>query len=205
MKKVLLLFISLLLFSSCSNEDSIVINEMDNTAEVEDTLEDNVEVDESQASTESEIDGRIIPDEPNQTFMVHGQTERVAQAVSHGTCWNDECNIEPTNPREKVLNEARIVVDKGEEITINMILPLEIYSEEDSNNRSNLIYPYEYELIHFSFHDEEGTVVDTKPGAKQYEFTAPEEKGTHFYLLHVIWDEGMTKHVYYGFALYVKE
>lgn len=143
------------------------------------------------------LEGRTIPHTPNQTFML--STEEMAMnAIVHGMCWDEEeCDLTPTNPKEKTLSDARLIVDQGQELVIHMI--------QNPGDFSNSHYPLQFELIEFRFNDEEGTVIDAKPGSHTYQFTAPDEVGTYFYLLHVLWDEERTKQVYYGFSLYVKE
>lgn len=115
---------------------------MEDGSELEEEAEDPVTDEESEEVPSGE---RIIPEEPNQLYMVrgemHGDSQFVAEAIPHGTCWNenvdDECDIEPTNPREKVLisiGSALLAVEQGEEMMVQMMIPLEMYSSEEEED-----------------------------------------------------------------------
>lgn len=195
---------ALMILSGCVTDIARVPGEGEQETEFTDSNEDEDTISEdktmNQEDEETEgraMEGRTIPHTPNQTFMLSTE-EMAVSAIVHGICWDEEeCDLTPTNPKEKTLSDARLVVNQGQEISIHMI--------QNPGEFSNSHYPLQYELLQFRFNDEEGTVVDAKPGSHMYPFTAPDEVGTYFYLLHVLWDEDRTKHGYYGFSLYVRE
>lgn len=153
---------------------------------------------------ESEVaanDEEDFLDQPHREIHVFNKTDQSALAVLQGVCWNesgdDDCDVKPTNPQDDVIdNHYRLVVEKGEQIVIDI----------PSQNPEELsIVPKRVELIQFNYHDEEGTIIASGPGYRQYVFNAPEEERTYFYLYHVIWNETETKRAYYGFSLHVRE
>lgn len=162
--------------------------------------EDYEELPMKEETSEVASEEKNVPDNPFQNFQASTGRDAVTLLL-RGICWpetvDEECNLEPTNPRESVLTDQRLMVDKGEEILIGFNQTLENYNPDH--------HPHRYELIQYRFHDEEGTILfSVEPTDRHISYKAPKEEGTYFYLLHVIWNESETKRVYYGFSLYVK-
>lgn len=142
----------------------------------------------------------LIPESPNEDIdiWIHRGSE-VVKPNNIGVCWNESveenCTLKPKNPKNEITTEARLLVSMQEE------LELSIYIERDKLLQS--AHPHQVEVIQFGLRDEEGKIVDSKTDRDLIKFTAPDEKGAHFFLIHVIWDEDETKRAYYAFRAVV--
>lgn len=132
---------------------------------------------------------------PYRTIDVVSESGTVAGVIA-GYCWSetaDECQLTPENPKELIMDESALVVDEAEEIAVYVT-----YSNEDERD------PYRVEVFQYGYQDEDGKVVDSETALRQTTFSAPEEKGNYFYLVHVIWDEEETQQVHYAFRSAVR-
>jgi hypothetical protein len=87
---------------------------------------------------------------------------------------------------------------------VNKEEELEIYMYVERDKLLVSAQPHQVEVIRFGLRDDEGKIVDSKTDRDLIKFAAPDEKGAHFYLIHVIWDENETKRAYYAFRAVVR-
>ncbi|WP_156960053.1 hypothetical protein [Oceanobacillus manasiensis] len=142
----------------------------------------------------------LVPQNANEKIdiSIHSKSDVVTPS-NIGFCWNEsveeDCALHPENPKGDISSEDPLLVNKEEELEIYM------YVERDKLLVS--AQPYKVEVLQFGLRVEEGKIVDSKTDRDLIKFSAPDEKGAHFYLIHVIWDEEETKRAYYAFRAVV--
>ncbi|SHG30072.1 hypothetical protein [Ornithinibacillus halophilus] len=196
-KKLFFIIAGLIILTSCT--DAKIVVPIHEYAELpaeeigEELGEETIEEKEEEIEHE-----KNVPERPNQSFNVYSEAG-VVGGLRVGVCWKEsveeDCAFTPENPREETMSKNRLFANKGEELHISMT--------QNNEDFKVGIKPHQVEVIQFGFRDDEGKVIDSETVENQTFFSAPDEQGNYYYLIHVIWDEGKTKRAYYAFRIRV--
>ncbi|MDY0408999.1 hypothetical protein ACFFIS_17045 [Virgibacillus soli] len=192
--KRLIVFIgSLFILTSCTDAKIVVPIQEYNE------LQPEVEIGEGKDEKDKKDDDRNIPEKPNQEIAVYSRTD-VVGAYETALCWNEsveeDCILKPEHPRERSSTELPLSANRGEKLEIR-IFP-------GGQELPDFAGPYKVEVTEFGLGDNDGKIINSKLVEHDITFSAPDKKGAHYYLIHIIWNEEQTKRVYYAFRTVVR-
>lgn len=192
-KKLFIILGSLFIVTACTDAKITVPIE-----KYEEVSQEKEIVEETGEETGNE---ELVPLNANEKIdiSIHSKSD-VVTSNNIGVCWNEsveeDCALQPENPKGDISSEAPLLVSRGEE------LQMSIFIEKD--DVSLYAQPHQVEVIQFGLQDNGGKALKSEAVKGQFLFTAPDEKGAYFYLIHVIWDENETKRAYYAFRAVVR-
>ena len=115
-------------------------------------------------------------------------------------CWEKDgetCDLVPTDPQELLVDQQFLKVTTGEEMMISMGFV------EGSTSESIKLDVDRIKIIHIA---PSGERKENDLGNKNFQFTAPEEVGLHYYTVILTWDNDEIKgEAIYGMKVNVKE